>query len=1006
MNNLRIILNKKYKIITYLIILLPIFCISLFTTISQKSILTYRNYDFDGKSVNNLKISGQYESIEIDDIVSGKDWVWAETQPWCTGNGTISEPYMIEGHTFEDASGQKFVFRIFHSRKYFTIRNCTFMGATGKNTAGIYVENVTNGNIESSEFYSNDIYGIHLQESHFIIISNNNISNNDECGIYLSSSHNNTISDNNIYNNVKDDGIFLEGSADNEISGNNIKDNADKGIDIASGSDNNRFFNNTFINNIGGNAIDLGSNNAWNNTNIGNYWDDYQSFDMDQDGIGDDPYDVPPVGGSKDYLPIWDKLGIIMIDDSLTGLGAHNWTWASNQIWCNGSGSWGDPYVIENLSIDGQSLNSCITVKNSNVVFIIQDCVVYDSSSSINDAGILLINVNNSLLINNNASNNKASGICLIDSYNNSISENKIINNWIYGICVNKSLDNKISDNIISSNTDDGIFSIKSNKTLVSGNTVGNNGDDGIYLEFSTNNTLTDNKIEDNINIGVNVVAESNNNLFFYNFFINKNTEHATDDSSNNNWNNTIIGNFWDDYPGSDLNFDGIGDDPYDVPPVGGSKDYLPIWDDSPPNIIINYPNTGDIFSANAPTFNVIIVDFYLDTMWYTIDGGATNYTFTTNGTINQAAWNNSPDGNITLSCYANDKEGKTNFEEVIVTKDTIAPSISVTAPVENENYNTTAPAFIVEIKDLHLDTMWYTIDGGVNFYMFTDNGTINQAAWDSLPDKVVTITFHANDTARNINSTQVDIKKETSAPSITIISPNFNDTFGTAAPPFIVEIEDPNLDTMWYIIDGSATKYAFTTNGTINQAAWTSLSEGIVTIAFYANDTLSQINFEEVDVIKDTIVPNITVITPVENKTFGNTAPSFVVEIRDLSLDVMWYTINNSATKFVFTQNSTIDQTAWNNLTDGFVILTFYANDTAGNLAFKEIIIKKNTPSRPDSAITTIVIVSSILGGIAVGGVIFGILIKKGKISLDKLKIKKPSFRKKSPTEKTPEGS
>ena len=33
----------------------------------------------------------------------------------------------------------------------------------------------------------------------------------------------------------------------------------------------------------------------------------------------------------------------ILIDDSLTGVGAHNWTWAKNQEWCFGSGTWEDP---------------------------------------------------------------------------------------------------------------------------------------------------------------------------------------------------------------------------------------------------------------------------------------------------------------------------------------------------------------------------------------------------------------------------------------------------------------------------------------------------------------------------------------------------------------------------------------------------------------------------------------------------------------------------------------
>ncbi|MFX1599823.1 MAG: hypothetical protein ACFFB6_04435, partial [Promethearchaeota archaeon] len=56
---------------------------------------------------------------------------------------------------------------------------------------------------------------------------------------------------------------------------------------------------------------------------------------------------------------------------------------------------------------------------------------------------------------------------------------------------------------------------------------------------------------------------------------------------------------------------------------------------------IINKPESGQVFGEIAPEYNLYIVDGNLDTMWYSLDEGFTNITFTElTGTINQTEWN------------------------------------------------------------------------------------------------------------------------------------------------------------------------------------------------------------------------------------------------------------------------------------------------------------------------------------------------------------------------------
>jgi len=56
--------------------------------------------------------------------------------------------------------------------------------------------------------------------------------------------------------------------------------------------------------------------------------------------------------------------------------------------------------------------------------------------------------------------------------------------------------------------------------------------------------------------------------------------------------------------------------------------------------------------------------------MWYTIDEGLHNYTFTESmGSIDEAAWDALPDGSVTISFYARDMAGNEAFEEVSIIK-------------------------------------------------------------------------------------------------------------------------------------------------------------------------------------------------------------------------------------------------------------------------------------------------------------------------------------------------
>ena len=94
-------------------------------------------------------------------------------------------------------------------------------------------------------------------------------------------------------------------------------------------------------------------------------------------------------------------LSSIIIDDDDPSM---NWmTTAATYDWCSGSGTWNDPYIIENVVIDGQDSSNCLEIRDSIPYFIIRNCTFYNAGP-LGKAGILLYNVKNGTLLNLNCS--------------------------------------------------------------------------------------------------------------------------------------------------------------------------------------------------------------------------------------------------------------------------------------------------------------------------------------------------------------------------------------------------------------------------------------------------------------------------------------------------------------------------------------------------------------------------------------------------------------------------
>ena len=424
-------LKKKQLILGFLIL------VSMSFPFYSMSSLNFNNaermkYDYD----NTLRSSQWVVSSPI--IVNESDPTqnWASTaasEPWCSGSGIWSDPYIIQDVTLDLQGTSGSCISIFDSNIYFQIKECKFLNSGWGiyDSAGIYLDNTNNGRL-----------------------LNNNCSNHNFNGIYLTECDNNTISGNIVSNNQN--GIKLDYSHYNTIAGNAPNSNSANGIDIVS-SDNNTITGNVLSFNSNGISVD----NTENCTVTGNV--------MSLCGISVRFYDY----ALDEFMS-----NKIDISNTVNGKPVYYYTSTNNL----GNSDFTNPGQIILINCTDSFLsNFDITYTSQGIhVLFCDNITIYNSDFTNNMQGI---GVSYSSFINitdNTASNNEA-GISLYGSENCTISGNEVNNNadvinfWGYGINIGDSENCTISENTASNNYESGLQVWYSEELDIFGNTFNYN---------------------------------------------------------------------------------------------------------------------------------------------------------------------------------------------------------------------------------------------------------------------------------------------------------------------------------------------------------------------------------------------------------------------------------------------------------------------------------------------------------------------------------------------------
>lgn len=470
--------------------------------------------------------------IFIDGTAIGDDahnWTWAKLQPWCSGEGTFAQPYIIESVTI-NGQNISIPLNITNSDQYVEIRNCTFLnctpatGAAGiklvnvtnvkifncsisfnmrnpgiyvesssnitasnvtiiENDSGIRFKNCSSSTISNNTLLNNRYYGISLGNNcSFCMISNNNISAllyaADSYGILLASTNNTVVLDNTF--NYGDTGINI-GSSNHLIISHNKIDNVDRwGIYIAGKNYNNTFSDNRITNCLTGMEFYTSSDNNYQNfqqnyTITGNYIQNCSAQGLDL---------------------FWRNCNFTItnntIVDANTGIyfyGCNNSVLANNSIFNSEIG----------MYIDGNCQNTIIennSMISGGIEFSILPSYAYDirASNNVNGRPIYYYR-NKPNLSTTNFTQNGMPGQILLDTCINSVIQDFSFTRVTNPIQASYSDDLTIKNVSIVNTTGNGISLYSCDRVNLTSNRIEDNGGFGLYASSCYYSHFNDNLI-------------------------------------------------------------------------------------------------------------------------------------------------------------------------------------------------------------------------------------------------------------------------------------------------------------------------------------------------------------------------------------------------------------------------------------------------------------------------------------------------------------------------------
>lgn len=506
-------MRSKLKMSSYFLLIIVFLIIPSILSINYSYTKSLGNNEFKNE---NLK-SSRVRPAEFGNIFIDNNWAAAKAAGICTGNGTYSEPYIIEDLRIEGSGMGGSCIVIKNTNEFFKIENCT-LDSSGYSYA-INMYNVQNGLIVNNNCSTKNA-AICLFYCYNINVSMNTINNVEiNPGIYLENSNNNSISDNNIDECYRY-GIHITNSRENEVLRNDMKD---CGLEITGSIEDFRSNSIKSTNRVNGkplyyyyDKISLGLDNFTNAgqvilINCNQSLISYLNTSNGSKGIS--LYYCNNNTIAENNASYNKVSGIYLVNSNFNHIYENivKFTYFSYEDDYNGISLIGSHY---------NNVTKNIATHDYYGIFLFhsESNVISKNYLEYNIRGIYASYSDHNYIIENNATHNNRAGIDIRDSDNNQIEGNIVINGYDYGIYLSYGNYNTIHENMVTNNRY-GIIIFFNNYDVISENTVTNNSYSGIMLWYDCcYNVVSGNIVYNNSNHGIYLFDQCNHNTISGNF--------------------------------------------------------------------------------------------------------------------------------------------------------------------------------------------------------------------------------------------------------------------------------------------------------------------------------------------------------------------------------------------------------------------------------------------------------------------------------------------------------
>ena len=378
-------------------------------------------------------------------------------------------------------------------------------------------------------------------------------------------------------------------------------------------------------------------------------------------------------------------------------------------------------------------------------------------------------------------------------------------------------------------------------------------------------------------------------------------------------------------------------------------------YDPTPPSVTITTPAstptyttlaTANLAGTASDNIAVALVEWRNNGASYATASGTTSWTVT--GVALVAGTN-------TIDIRATDTAGNTFVKTVVINRDNVAPSISISLPASNPFYTTAASIGMsgTSSDNTGVNLVDYQVNGGAfTAASGTTSWTISAV---SLVAGSNTVNVRATDLAGNTMIASTTIIRDNTPPTVSITT-NGGANFATNTTPLALAGTSSDnfvVSSVTWTNNGGGSTAA---TGTTSWTASVPLASGNNAIVVTATDAAGNTATASITVTLDQVAPTVTITAPTSAATYYTATTPLTTLAGTASDNVLvanvQYRVNGGA--FTATGGTV---SSWNvpsiALSAGSNTVDVKATDTAGNTFTKTLTVVLDT-SAPSAAITS----------------------------------------------------